>query len=77
MDDAIQFLHLVAGKRCGREATCGTKIDYKSEASGQRAAEAMMAKGSKELEPYPCAFCDGWHIGRKMTEEELLAICEN
>jgi len=25
----------------------------------------------KELEAYPCAFCEKWHIGRKMSLEEL------
>lgn len=71
MDEVTRQLHLDAGRRYGREATCGVKIDYKSEASAQRAATKMMAKGSKELEAYPCAWCDGWHIGRKMSEEEL------
>jgi len=71
MDEETMLRHLYAGRRAGREATCGTKVDYKSEPSAFKAAVAMMAKGSKELEPYPCPFCGGWHIGRKMSEDEL------
>jgi hypothetical protein len=71
MDDAVRLAHLSAGAAYGREATCGKKIDYFSEASATRAAEAMMAKGSKPLEPYPCYWCLGWHIGRAMSPDEL------
>lgn len=74
MDEETKQLHIAAGRHYGWKATHGTKINYKSEESGQRACVAMMAKGAKELEAYPCAFCDGWHIGRKMTEEELNAF---
>lgn len=63
-------MHLAAGKAYGRENTCGRKIDYKSEESAVRAAEALSAKFDRELEAYPCAFCFGWHIGRTMTAEE-------
>lgn len=70
MDDATHQLHLVAGRAYGREATCGKKVDYKSEESADRAAQSMMRKGSKDLEAYPCYWCQGWHIGRAMTDEE-------
>lgn len=63
-------MHFQAGLAYGREATCGKKIDYRSEETAAKAAEHMMAKGSKELEAYPCAWCDGWHIGRSMTSKE-------
>lgn len=72
MDEETRQLHLSAGKQYGREATCGTKVDYRSEESAVRAAEAMNAKSTtrKPLEAYPCYWCEGWHIGRAMTEEE-------
>ncbi len=60
-------LHITLGLQSGRESTCGKKVDYKSEPTASKAAASMMRKGSKELEAYPCAFCSGWHIGRKMT----------
>lgn len=63
-------MHLLAGLSFGREATCGKKINYRSEESACDAAGRMMTKGSKELEAYPCAWCGGWHIGRAMTTEE-------
>lgn len=70
MNAAEREMHLSAGRAYGREATCGKKIDYRSEETAARAAERMMAKGSKELEAYPCVWCNGWHIGRAMTPEE-------
>lgn len=67
--------HLNAGAIYGEDATCGgitkkKKIDYKSMSTAQKSADAMMRKGSKDLEPYPCYWCEGWHIGRSMTQEE-------
>jgi hypothetical protein len=73
MDDKTFRMHLEAGRVWGEAATCGRKIDYKSEESADRAAQAMMAKGSKALEAYPCTWCGGWHIGRATTPEELRA----
>jgi len=53
---------------CGKESTCGNKINYKSEESATRAAKDLNEKGKArhELEPYQCPFCNGWHVGRKM-----------
>ncbi len=74
MEQALYDLHINAGKKAGADATCGKKVRY-SEESAEKAAVAMNKKPStrKELEHYPCAFCDQWHVGRKMTVEELLA----
>ena len=73
MDEATRQMHLEAGRQSGRDATCGPKIDYKSEESAVRAAEAMNSKQKvrKPLEAYPCYWCEGWHIGRAMSTEEL------
>ena len=71
MRQDIYDAHIRAGKAYGRAATCGNKIDYKSEDTSRRAADAMNKKNpDKRLEAYPCAWCRGWHIGREMTEEE-------
>ena len=71
MDANDHDMHIRAGIAYGKDATCGNKIDYKSESSANRAVEKMMKKGSKQLESYPCAFCHGWHIGRKLSELEI------
>ena len=72
MDEKLKELHIKAGKKAGEEKTCGKKIRY-SEKSALKAAEKMNKKPTtrNELEAYPCAFCEKWHIGRKMTEEYL------
>lgn len=71
MDKNIYDLHIKAGLACGESHTCGKKIDYKSEEVAIKSAEKMSIKYEKEMEAYPCAFCNGWHIGRKMPIEEL------
>lgn len=66
MDLTTYDSHIQAGLLAGEEATCGTKIDYKTEISANKAADKMNSKPTtrNKLEGYPCAFCDGWHIGR-------------
>jgi hypothetical protein len=73
MDEDLFTLHINAGLKAGRESTCGKKVAYPSEESASRAAAEVNKKSStrKELEHYPCAFCRLWHIGRKMSLEEL------
>lgn len=73
MDPHVHDLHIRAGTRAGRERTCGKKVDYRSEESAEKAAARMNAKPTTRntLEPYPCAFCHGWHVGRAMSLEEL------
>ena len=78
MDNYIKELHLKAGLKCGKEHTCQSngkdKVDYKNEETATKVADKMSKKYSKEMEAYPCAFCEGWHIGRKMSVEELEEI---
>jgi hypothetical protein len=73
MDEDLQKLHIEAGRLCGKDKTCGDKINYITEATAIQAAERMNKKPNTRniLEGYPCAFCNGWHIGRKMTRSEL------
>lgn len=72
MDKDVYDLHITAGLKAGKDRTCGKKINYITECSAEKAVTAMNKKTyPKVLEHYPCAFCNGWHIGRKMSEEEL------
>jgi hypothetical protein len=70
MDPAEYEMHIRAGTAYGEEATCGRKQDYKGELAASLAAVEMSMKYGRALEGYPCGFCQGWHIGRKMTAEE-------
>lgn len=71
MDDVLYEKHIRAGLVAGRDRTCGKKVDFKSEATAVKVAVKLSAKYGEEKEGYPCAFCAGWHVGRKMSEEEL------
>lgn len=74
----LHAMHIAAGRLAGKESTCGKKIAYGSEESARKAAASMNAKPSTRsvLEEYPCAFCDRWHVGRKMSIEELRRAVE-
>lgn len=78
MDKELFDLHINAGKKAGQERTCGKKVAYGSEESALKAAGQMNAKPGtrKELEGYPCFFCSKWHVGRKMSLEELRSYVE-
>lgn len=67
-------MHLRAGQYYGQTATCGNKIDYKSEPTANKAAVGLANKNSRDLEGYPCFWCKGWHIGRALTEPERIAF---
>jgi hypothetical protein len=76
MDERLRQLHLEAGLKCGQERTCGSKRRYESEPQAGRAAAAhnRWSERKHDVEPYPCAFCDRWHLGRVMSVEELEAV---
>lgn len=70
--DAQEFaMHLAAGKHYGQASACGAKIRHGSE---ERAASAARVLNGRHLphkvEAYPCYWCNDWHVGREMTEEE-------
>jgi hypothetical protein len=73
MDEKLTQLHLKAGFIIGEDKTCNSKNNYVTEDKAVLAAERMNKKPTTRniLEAYPCAFCSGWHIGRKMTLVEL------
>lgn len=70
MDEAERLIHLQAGKAYGKERTCGSKVNYRTEGTATKSAEKMSLKQSGDLEAYPCFWCNGWHIGRSLTPEE-------
>jgi len=71
-------LHIPAGIARGKKRTCRNKINYYTIETAQKAAINISKKLGKELEPYPCAFCEeGWHIGRKMSLKELSNLAGN
>jgi hypothetical protein len=75
MNSEMQELHLKVGKICGQEKTCGKKMNYKNEETATKSAAVMNRKYNNPdhvLEPYPCAFCGGWHIGRMMPKEWMV-----
>ena len=74
--DAQEFaMHMNAGKHYGQASACGTKIRHGSESEAERHALALNRHPSRKggenpQEHYPCYWCNHWHVGREMTEEE-------
>lgn len=76
MTPELLNLHLEAGRRVGQEKTCGKKTKYADEAAGIKAAAShnKWEKRRHDVEPYPCAFCNQWHVGQIMPVELLKQI---
>jgi hypothetical protein len=76
VDQRLHDLHLRAGEMSGREKTCGKKTPYPSETLARKAAEAhnRWKDRRRNVEPYPCAYCQQWHIGGTMPVQLLEAM---
>lgn len=76
MDANKYELHIQAGKICGEEKTCGKKNAFNNEEAAQKASNHhnKWEGRNHDVEPYPCAFCNKWHIGNIMSEQVLLDI---
>lgn len=73
MSNELIELHLNAARKAGSEASCGKKQNHITYWCAYKAALSLNAsgKGRHLVEPYPCPFCQGWHVGRVMSEQEL------
>ena len=58
-----------------RNKSCTGKVKYGCEETAAKSAVTMNDKGTtrNEMEPYQCRHCDGWHIGRKQTQDASTA----
>jgi hypothetical protein len=74
MEEELIKLHHAAGLACGRDSTCGAKVKYNSEERANIVAVKMSAKFQRNLEAYPCVFCNNWHIGRQMSLQEMTEL---
>jgi hypothetical protein len=78
MEPSLIRLHTIAGLYCGQEYTCGNKVRHQTEEIATKTAIALNKrpepKKKYEIEPYPCPFCKAWHVGRKMSIDELTDI---
>jgi len=64
-------IHYRISKKTGRDKACRDKIRYQGEMIAVRAANNAnyaFEELDHALEPYPCFWCGGWHIGRRMNE---------
>lgn len=78
MEERIKQLHIATGKLAGVEKTCGKKNSFDTEEEAQKAANAhnKWKERRHDVEPYPCAFCEKWHIGNIMPLELLESMAK-
>jgi hypothetical protein len=78
VDARLHELHLQAGRVAGQERTCGKKQAYATEelAGAAAAAHNRWTERRHDVEPYPCAFCGSWHVGRIIPVELLEAMAK-
>ncbi len=76
MDIDEYNLQLKIAYLCGKQNSCGSKINYKSEETANKKALEINNKKGRNLEAYPCPFCNGWHVGSRKTKEDINRIIE-
>lgn len=74
MNEELATRHAKAARLCGKLKSCGSKFKHESFAKALRQSQYLNNSSNKkhDCEPYFCAFCLGWHIGRIFSEKELL-----
>lgn len=55
----------------GATRSCNVKVKYDTEEQAHKAAMRKSKKWGAKLEAYPCPFCNSYHFGRMMSEEEI------
>jgi hypothetical protein len=70
MDPREVLMHYRAARAYGRDSSCGGKQDYQTEEASNKAALSLSKKKNMPYEGYPCVWCNGWHVGRTLTQAE-------
>lgn len=78
MDKHLFLLHIKAQPIFGIQKSCKSKRRYRTEYLAEKMTESHNSSPCKQYElwQYPCIYCCGWHIGRKLTVEILEQILE-
>lgn len=73
MTNELVNLHYDAALKAGKEASCGKKQNHRTYEQALLASYRLnSSKNARhQVEPYPCPFCGGWHVGNTMTEDDL------
>jgi hypothetical protein len=73
MDEELAKLSGRVALVLGPEKTCEGKVKHRTYTHAAQAVKEIRERGGQEKNAYPCPWCYHWHIGRKMTREELQA----
>lgn len=73
MNEELATKRAIVAKFCGKEKSCGNKIrhDFFHQASAHAHGHNKAKKMQKKVEPYPCYYCNGWHVGGLFGKEEF------
>lgn len=51
-------------RRLFMDRSCFMKVRHTNRQAAQEKADRLIAnQGEANIEPYPCKFCGGWHVG--------------
>jgi hypothetical protein len=51
-------------RRLFMDRSCLSKVRHVTREAAQAKADRLMGhQGEDNIEPYPCKFCGGWHVG--------------
>jgi len=59
----IKWLTVELAYETDEERSCSRKVRHKSGEVAAAVARGMEKKLGREMEAYPCDYCDGWHVG--------------
>jgi hypothetical protein len=63
---------VVSSKRAHRRKACTGKIRHPDPAHARAAARQARTRGHR-VNPYPCGYCGGWHIGHPTRRQRHAA----
>lgn len=68
----------MASKRRLRRRQCEGKVRHKTKADAWAAIRTMHRKHGYcgNLQPYPCKFCGGWHVGHRKGGQGIYKVLD-
>lgn len=75
-DGKMIELSLKVGEYLGREKSCEGKVRHRSRKKAWETVLAINASSYRKhkVHAYPCFWCGGWHVGRKLKLKNLEAM---
>ncbi len=79
MEPWLEMMLLEVAETIGKDRVCVGKVRHAKEQNAINAVEDMTKKNKerhndREVTHYPCPYCGGWHIGKKIPPLEMFKM---